>query len=64
MREICFTVHAGIHGIDNIAIMNKQSCVLDLTINFETHSEQPQEVDAEKRNIYHYSPDVRQNAFF
>ncbi|KAJ4431161.1 hypothetical protein ANN_19756 [Periplaneta americana] len=61
LKEISFTVHQEVQGlatqgsvwrIDIIAIKNNSAYILDPTIRFETHADQPQEVDSEKKRIY------------
>ncbi|KAJ4439981.1 hypothetical protein ANN_08112 [Periplaneta americana] len=60
LKEVEFTVHQEVQGlatqgsvrrIDIIAIKNS-AYILDLTIRFETHADQPHEVDSEKKRIY------------
>ncbi|KAJ4446516.1 hypothetical protein ANN_13212 [Periplaneta americana] len=59
--EIGFTDHQEVQGlatqgsvrrIDIIAIKNNSAYILDPTIRFETHADQPYEVDSEKKRIY------------
>ncbi|KAJ4426176.1 hypothetical protein ANN_26985 [Periplaneta americana] len=61
LKEIGFTVHQEVQGlatqgnvqrIDIIAIKNNSAYILDPTIRFETHADQPREVDSEKKRIY------------
>ena len=61
LRDVGYTVHEEVQGlatqgsirrIDIIAIKQNSAYILDPTIRFETHVEQPQEVDKEKREIY------------
>ncbi|KAJ4447283.1 hypothetical protein ANN_09287 [Periplaneta americana] len=56
-----FTVHqevqrlatqGSVRRIDIIAIKNNSAYILDPTIRFETHADQPHEVDSEKKRIY------------
>ncbi|KAJ4434388.1 hypothetical protein ANN_22948 [Periplaneta americana] len=60
LKEVEFTVHQEVQGlatqgsvrrIDIIAIKNS-AYILDPTIRFETHVDQPHEVDSEKKRIY------------
>ena len=46
------TEGSSVRRVDIIAIKNKSAYILDPTIRFESHAEQPLEVDTEKRNIY------------
>ncbi|KAJ4444108.1 hypothetical protein ANN_05897 [Periplaneta americana] len=41
-----------VRRIDIIAIKNHSAYILDPTIRFETHADQPHEVDSEKKRIY------------
>ncbi|KAJ4433976.1 hypothetical protein ANN_16295 [Periplaneta americana] len=41
-----------VRRIDIIAIKNNSAYILDPTIRFETHADQPHEVDSEKKRIY------------
>ena len=61
LRDVGYTVHEEVQGlathgsirrIDIIAIKHNSAYILDPTIRFETHVDQPQEVDKEKREIY------------
>ncbi|KAJ4430217.1 hypothetical protein ANN_22428 [Periplaneta americana] len=61
LKEVGFTVHQVVQGlatqgsvrrIDIIAIKNNSAYILDPTIRFETHADQPHEVDSEKKRIY------------
>ncbi|KAJ4444425.1 hypothetical protein ANN_06217 [Periplaneta americana] len=61
LKEVGFTVHQEVQGlatqgsvrrIDIIAIKNNSAYILDPTIRFETHADQPHEVDSEKKRIY------------
>lgn len=61
LREKGFQVHEEVHGIgvngsirriDMIAIKGKKGYILDPTVRFEMHSDQPDEVDSEKKSIY------------
>ncbi|KAJ4439526.1 hypothetical protein ANN_07650 [Periplaneta americana] len=61
LKEVGFTVHQEVQGlatqgsvrrIDIIAIKNNSVYILDPTIRFETHADQPHEVDSEKKRIY------------
>ncbi|KAJ4426738.1 hypothetical protein ANN_26537 [Periplaneta americana] len=61
LKEVGFTVHQEMQGlatqgsvrrIDIIAIKNNSAYILDPTIRFETHADQPHEVDSEKKWIY------------
>ncbi|KAJ4445274.1 hypothetical protein ANN_07075 [Periplaneta americana] len=61
LKEVGFTVHQEVQGlatqgsvrrIDIIAIKNNSAYILDPTIRFETHADQPHEVDSEKKLIY------------
>ncbi|KAJ4442763.1 hypothetical protein ANN_04355 [Periplaneta americana] len=61
LKEAGFTVHQEVQGlvtqrsirrIDIIAIKNNSAYILDPTIRFETHADQPHEVDSEKKRIY------------
>ncbi|KAJ4442049.1 hypothetical protein ANN_11915 [Periplaneta americana] len=61
LKEVGFTVHQEVQGvatqgsvrrIDIIAIKNNSAYILDPTIRFETHADQPHEVDSEKKWIY------------
>ncbi|KAJ4434520.1 hypothetical protein ANN_23082 [Periplaneta americana] len=60
LKEVGFTVHQEVQGlatqgsvrrIDIIAIKNNSTYILDPTIRFETHADQPHEVDSEKKRI-------------
>ncbi|KAJ4444029.1 hypothetical protein ANN_05818 [Periplaneta americana] len=61
LKEVGFTAHQEVQGlatqgsvrrIDIIAIKNNSAYILDPTIRFETHADQPHEVDSEKKRIY------------
>ncbi|KAJ4447688.1 hypothetical protein ANN_09696 [Periplaneta americana] len=61
LKEVRFPVHQEVQGlatqgsvrrIDIIAIKNNSAYILDPTIRFETHADQPHEVDSEKKRIY------------
>ncbi|KAJ4448434.1 hypothetical protein ANN_10450 [Periplaneta americana] len=61
LKEVGFSVHQEVQGlatqgsvrrIDIIAIKNNSAYILDPTIRFETHADQPHEVDSEKKRIY------------
>ncbi|KAJ4430024.1 hypothetical protein ANN_22232 [Periplaneta americana] len=61
LKEVGFIVHQEVQGlatqgsvrrIDIIAIKNNSAYLLDPTIRFETHADQPHEVDSEKKRIY------------
>ncbi|KAJ4437905.1 hypothetical protein ANN_13844 [Periplaneta americana] len=61
LKEVGFTVHQEVQGlatqgsvrrIDIIAIKNNSAYIFDPTIRFETHADQPHEVDSEKKRIY------------
>ncbi|KAJ4450983.1 hypothetical protein ANN_02418 [Periplaneta americana] len=61
LKEVGFTVHQEVQGlatqgsvrrIDIVAIKNNAAYILRLTIRFETHADQPHEVDSEKKRIY------------
>ncbi|KAJ4427524.1 hypothetical protein ANN_25172 [Periplaneta americana] len=60
LKEVGFTVHQEVQGlatqgsvrrIDIIAIKNNSAYILDPTFRFETHADQPHEVDSEKKRI-------------
>ena len=58
LKKVGFTVYQEVQGLATegsvrriIAKKNNSAYILDPTIRFETHAEQPQEVNNEKRNI-------------